>query len=274
MAGIPQCRRTSQSTRISHRDVACVEVVNSVSRGFTLVCDRRSVIGSTTTGGGFAVDDAAADRAPLMLVRGLARLGAGRTSPSTSATATSRSLRPSGPASRETLNSCAKMPTRSRAWPDRDRRPLCVADTCARRAGGSDRSLVRRSDRRAAARSRTRACGRRDEPGAAERHPCSALLDPEGWLASSCTSIQVARCCNPHTGGVHLRVREHVLSRGGCRRVREVRGPRDRPDLLRGRGCQLPSAPTDGGALQERQPRAFVDRRGRKGPHGAGISFP
>ena len=58
--------------------------------------------------------------------------------------------------------------------------------------------------------------------------------------------------------------------RGG--RLRALRGPGDRADLLRGGVRQLPSAPADRGALQERGARAAADRRSYGGPHGAGIA--
>ena len=61
--------------------------------------------------------------------------------------------------------------------------------------------------------------------------------------------------------GVHLRVRQHLLEAGRGGGLRALRGPGDRADLLRGRVRQLPSAPADRGALQERGPRAAADRR-------------
>ena len=62
----------------------------------------------------------------------------------------------------------------------RDRRPLRGADPRARRAAGDRRPLVRRPDRRAAARPRARTRRRRAQPGAAEGHPRAAVLVAQG----------------------------------------------------------------------------------------------
>ena len=62
-----------------------------------------------------------------------------------------------------------------------------------------------------------------------------------------------------------------LLRGGGGRRVRAVRGPGDRADLLRGRVRQLPPASADRGPLQERRAGAAADRRCRRGPHRSGL---
>ena len=115
-----------------------------------------------------------------------------------------------------------------------DRRPLRGADPGARGAAGADRPLLRRPDRRALARPRTRTRGRGAQPRAAQGNPRAALLVAQGRGACARASVQVARDRDADARGVHLRVREHVLSRGGRRRIRALRGPGDGPDLLRG----------------------------------------
>ena len=77
--------------------------------------------------------------------------------------------------------------------PDRDRRPLRGADPRAGRAAGADRALVRRPDRRAAARPRPRPRRRGAEPGAAEGHPRAAVLVAQGGVAGARPPVQAPR---------------------------------------------------------------------------------
>ena len=115
--------------------------------------------------------------------------------------------------------------------------------------------------RRAAARPRARPGRGGDESGAAEGNPRAAVLDSQVGRSRAGASVEVARRGHVDARGVHLRVREHVLGGGRGRRVRALRGPRDRPDLLRGRVRELPSAPADRGPFQERGSSAAADRR-------------
>ena len=155
-----------------------------------------------------------------------------------------------------------------------DRRPLRGADPRARRAAGVDRPLLRRPDRRAVARPRSWTGRRRAQPRAAQGHPRAALLVAQGRGACARASIQVARDRDADARGVHLRVREHVLLRGGRCRLRALCRPGDRPDLLRGGVRELPPEPADRGALQERRARAAAHRGGGEGPDGAGLARP
>ena len=156
----------------------------------------------------------------------------------------------------------------------RDRRPLRAADPRARRPPGPDRALLRRPDRRAAARPRSRPRRRGAQPGAAEGHPRPAVLVAEGRVARAGAPVEAARDRHADARGVHVRVREHVRARGGRRGVRALRRPRDRSDLLRGRVRELRAAPAHASALQERAARAAADRRRGRGPHRAGLGLP
>ena len=140
----------------------------------------------------------------------------------------------------EELRETAEEP---RAWACGDRRPLRGADPRARSAARADRPLLRRAVRRAAARPRARPGRRRAEPRAAERHPRAAVLDTQGCVAGPRASVEMARRRDADARGVHVRVRQHVLPRGRGGRLRALRRPRDRPDLLRGRVRQLPPDP-------------------------------
>ncbi len=84
--------------------------------------------------------------------------------------------------------------------------------------------------------------------------------------------VEVARRRHPHARRVHVQLRQHLLARGRGRRLRALRRPGDRPDLLRGRVRELPPPPADRGPLQEGGPRTAAHRRRGQGPDGAGIA--
>ena len=98
---------------------------------------------------------------------------------------------------------------------------------------------------------------------------------PKGILVLPFSSLKAAAPALAHPSklarnrpadarGVHVRVREHVLSRGRRGRVRALRGSGDGPDLLRGGVRELPPAPADRGALQERRIARRCSSSGRR----------